>query len=63
MLPAYPLTDALYNMALEEMLNAVEPDSNFQNRKEWAGVWTRDISYSIILSMVYLQPPRGKNSA
>ncbi|MFT3823830.1 MAG: trehalase family glycosidase [Chitinophagaceae bacterium] len=53
---AYPLTNALYNMALEEMLNAVEPDSTFRTGKEWAGVWTRDISYSIILSMAYLQP-------
>lgn len=59
---AYPLTDALYNMALEEMLNAVEPDSTFRTGKEWAGVWTRDISYSIILSMAYLQPRVAKFS-
>jgi uncharacterized protein YyaL (SSP411 family) len=43
-------------MALEEMVNAVEPDSTFRTGKEWAGVWTRDISYSIILSMANLQP-------
>ena len=53
---AYPITDAVYNLALEEMLNAVEPDSTFRTGKEWAGVWTRDISYSIILSMAHLQP-------
>jgi hypothetical protein len=52
----YPLTDALYNLALEEMVKAVEPDSTFRTGKEWAGVWTRDISYSITLSMAYLQP-------
>jgi hypothetical protein len=52
----YPLADALYNMSLEEMINAVEPDSTFRTGKLWAGVWTRDISYSIILSMAYLQP-------
>ncbi len=52
----YPLIDALYNLALEEMENAVEPDSTFRTGKEWAGVWTRDISYSIILSMAILQP-------
>lgn len=51
-----PLMDALYNMALEEMENAIEPDSTFRTGKEWAGVWTRDISYSIILSMATLQP-------
>lgn len=52
----YLISDAVYNMAIEEMLNAVEPDSTFRTGKEWAGVWTRDISYSIILSMAYLQP-------
>src|SRR3979409_2663104 len=49
-------------MALEEMMNAVEPDSTFRTGKLWAGVWTRDISYSIILSMAYLQPQVAKNS-
>ena len=51
-----PMMDALYNMSIEEMMNAVEPDSTFRTGKEWAGVWTRDISYSIILSMATLQP-------
>jgi hypothetical protein len=53
---AYPLSDALYNLSLEEMQRAVEPDSTFRTGKEWSGVWTRDISYSIILSMAVLQP-------
>jgi len=43
-------------MSVEEMIKAVEPDSTFRTGKEWAGVWTRDISYSIILSMAHLQP-------
>jgi hypothetical protein len=34
----------------------------FRTGKEWAGVWTRDISYSIILSMAYLQPKVAMNS-
>ena len=50
------LSDAIYNLSLEEMLKAIEPDSTFRTGKEWGGVWTRDISYSIILSMAYLQP-------
>ena len=58
----YLLTDALYNLSLEEMVNAVEKDSTFRTGKEWAGVWTRDISYSIILSMAYLQPKVAMNS-
>ena len=52
----YLLADAVYNLSLEEMQNAVEPDSTFRTGKEWGGVWTRDISYSIILSMAVLQP-------
>jgi hypothetical protein len=52
----YVISDALYNLALEEMQKAVEPDSTFRTGKEWGGVWTRDISYSIILSMAVLQP-------
>ena len=58
----YVLSDALYNMSTEEMIKAVEPDSTFRTGKEWAGVWTRDISYSIILSMAYLQPEVAKKS-
>ncbi len=56
------LSDALYNMALEEMINAVEPDSTLRTGKEWAGVWTRDVSYSIILAMAHLQPQAAKYS-
>jgi len=56
------LANALYNMSVEEMIKAVEPDSTFRTGKEWAGVWTRDISYSIILSMAYLQPRVAMNS-
>jgi hypothetical protein len=52
----YPISDAMYNMSLDEMQHAIEPDSTFRTGKEWAGVWTRDISYSIILSMAVLQP-------
>jgi hypothetical protein len=59
---SFTLANAIYNMSLEEMIKAVEPDSTFRTGKEWAGVWTRDISYSIILSMAYLQPQVAKNS-
>jgi len=53
---------AVYNLALEEMLNAVEPDTTLRTGKEWAGVWTRDVSYSILLSMAYMQPEASKIS-
>ena len=62
-LSAYPrlstpntLHRAIYNMGLDEMVNAVEPDTTLRTGKEWSGVWTRDVSYSILLSMAYLQP-------
>jgi len=50
------LHTAIYNMGLDEMVNAVEPDTTLRTGKEWPGVWTRDVSYSILLSMAYLQP-------
>ena len=58
----YPIADALYNLALEEARRAVEPDSTFRTGKEWAGVWTRDVSYSIILAQAGLQPKVAMNS-
>lgn len=56
------LHNAIYNMGLDEMINNVEPDSTLRTGKEWSGVWTRDVSYSIILSMGYLQPLASKVS-
>ncbi len=49
-------------MGLDEMINNVEPDTTLRTGKEWSGVWTRDVSYSIILSMGYLQPTASKIS-
>lgn len=56
------LHEALYNMGLDEMVNAVEPDTTLRTGKEWAGVWTRDVSYSILLSMAYMQPEASRIS-
>lgn len=56
------LLDAVYNMGLDEMVNAVEADTTLRTGKEWAGVWTRDVSYSIILSMAYMQPTAAEIS-
>lgn len=50
------LHNAIFNMGLDEMVNAVEPDSTLRTGREWPGVWTRDVSYSIILAMAALQP-------
>lgn len=56
------LHKAIYNMGLDEMINIVEPDTTLRTGKEWSGVWTRDVSYSIILSMAQLQPEASRIS-
>lgn len=50
------LIDALYNMALENLTTNIRPDGTLRAGAEWDGVWTRDISYSIYLSLAYLEP-------
>lgn len=56
------MEEALFNLALEEVSIAVEPDSTLRTGKEWSGVWTRDISYSILLGVSHLQTQASINS-
>lgn len=56
------LESAIYNMSVEEMQKAIEKDSTLRTGIDWPGVWTRDVSYSIILSMAYMQPKVSQNS-
>ena len=56
------LENALYNMTLEESILAIEPDSTFRTGIFWGGVWTRDVSYSILHSLAQLHPQVSKNS-
>lgn len=58
---SFLLEHALYNMSLDEMVNAIEPDSTLRTGSGFPGVWTRDVSYSIILSMAYMQPKVSMN--
>ena len=58
----YLLEEAAYNIGVDECINAVEPDGTLRTGLEWGGVWTRDVSYSIILSMAYMQPEAAKTS-
>lgn len=64
--PAYKspdlLVDALYNKAMEEMLLNVREDGAFMAGASWTGIWTRDISYSIILSLAIVNPDASKAS-
>lgn len=57
-----PLVDALYNLALEELSQNVRDDGAFMAGKKWTGVWTRDISYSILLSLAAIDPDGAKTS-
>ncbi len=57
-----PLVDALWNLCLEEAIKAIEPDSTFRTGAKWGGVWTRDISYSILLAMAFHEPEVAKIS-
>lgn len=58
----YAVEEAVYNMSVDECINAVEPDGTLRTGLEWGGVWTRDVSYSIILSMAYMQPQAAMTS-
>ena len=57
-----PLMDALYNLSLEEAKKNIEPDSTLRTGSKWAGVWTRDVSYSTFLAFAYLEPEVAKIS-
>jgi hypothetical protein len=56
------LVDALYTKALQEMLLDVRTDGAFMAGAKWDGVWTRDISYSILLSLAIINPDVAKVS-
>lgn len=58
----FPIIDALYRLSLEELQLDIRSDNTFMAGKEWTGVWTRDISYSIILSLALTEPEIAKNS-
>lgn len=57
-----PIVDALFNLSLDEALQNIEPDSTFRTGAKWGGVWTRDISYSILLAFAYHEPEVAKIS-
>ena len=56
------LVDALYNLSLEEVKWNIEADQTFRTGEKWEGVWTRDVSYSILLGLGLLEPEISKNS-
>ena len=56
------LSEALYNMSLEEMEKDIRPDGAFMAGAMWPGVWTRDVSYSSLLSLAIIDPDAVKAS-
>ncbi len=50
------MLNALYNLSLEELVLNTTADSLFDTGKEWKGVWTRDVSYSTLLSLAIIAP-------
>ena len=56
------LVDALYNLSLEELQQNIRDDGALMAGAKWTGVWTRDISYSILLSLALLEPEAAKTS-
>ena len=58
----FRLAKALYHMSLEELVKCIRKDGAFMAGAEWDGVWTRDISYSIILALAFLSPEASKES-
>jgi hypothetical protein len=57
-----PIVDALYTMSLEELTMDMRSDGAFMAGEMWPGVWTRDVSYSIILSLAAIAPDASKTT-
>lgn len=57
-----PLLEALYTLSLEETLLDIREDGAFMAGEKWTGVWTRDISYSILLAHAITHPENAKRS-
>ena len=53
---------SLYNLAIDNMCQDMEEDGTFRTGELWGGVWTRDVSYSIILSLAHVEPQYSKAS-
>lgn len=58
----FPLLNTLYNLTLDEVVKLKEADGTFRTGKKWDGVWTRDVSYAIVLGMGAAEPEVSKTS-
>lgn len=55
-----PLLDAIYNLSLSEFAKDVSEEGTFDAGAQWPGAWTRDVSYSILLSLAAIDPQQAK---
>ncbi|MET0462070.1 MAG: hypothetical protein ABW007_02915 [Chitinophagaceae bacterium] len=59
---ANPMLAALYQMAMEEMVLNLRPDSTFATGKLWPDTWTRDAVYSIYFSFSWINTKIALNT-
>ena len=57
-----PILDSVYNLSLEELTKDIRSDQTLMAGAKWNGVWTRDVSYSTLLSLAIITPELAKNS-
>lgn len=57
-----PLLNSLYILSAEEFYENFRDDGALMAGAKWTGVWTRDISYSILLSLAVVAPDACKTS-
>lgn len=58
----FPLIDAVYNLSLEELTKDISKEGTFDAGALWPGVWTRDVSYSTLLSLAAIAPKTAEKS-
>ncbi len=58
----FPLIDAIYNLSLEELTQDISREGTFDAGALWPGVWTRDTSYSTLLSLAAIAPQTAEKS-
>lgn len=68
-LSAYPqlhsdsvLIDAIYKMSLEELTEDISSHGTFDAGALWPGPWTRDVSYSTLLSLAIVDPLQAETT-
>ncbi len=57
-----PILNALYDLTIEETKMLSESDGTFRTGAKWDGVWTRDISYSTMLGLPFIDVERIQRS-